>query len=61
MTKKTLEIIPKEYNSLISNIGQLLEEGRKKALSSVNTILVKTYWEIGKKIVEFVETGKMKE
>lgn len=57
MTKKTLEIIPKEYNSLISNIGQLLEEGRKKALSSVNTILVKTYWEIGKKIVEYEQGG----
>jgi len=38
MVKKNIEIIPKEYSSLISNIGQLLEEGRKKAFSSVNSI-----------------------
>lgn len=43
----------KEYSSLIDSIGSLLEQGRKQAYRAVNTILVKTYWEIGKRIVEY--------
>jgi hypothetical protein len=42
-----------DYGALISNIGMLLEEGRRKALRAVNSILVQTYWEIGRHIVEF--------
>ena len=41
------------YNFLIDNIGKILEEGRKKAVLSVNTILVQTYWMIGKQISEY--------
>lgn len=50
----------KEYTSLISDIGNLLELGRKQAYKAVNTILVRTYWEIGKRIVEFEQHGKEK-
>jgi len=35
-----------KYSELIENIGSLLEQGRKQAYQAVNTILVKTYWEI---------------
>jgi hypothetical protein len=42
----------------MKNIGQILEEGRRKALQSVNQILVRTYWEIGKQIVEFEQQGQ---
>lgn len=45
------------YSSLISQIGELLHLGRQKAVRSVNTILVHTYWEIGKHIVEFEQKG----
>ncbi len=49
---------PRQYYShLITTIGHILEEGRKKALQFVNQILVKTYWEIGKQIVEFEQQG----
>ncbi len=50
-------ILKQPYNHLITTIGQILEEGRRKALQSVNQILVKTYWEIGKQIVEFEQRG----
>jgi len=43
----------KNYNSLIKNIGTILEQGRKHAFRAINDILVKTYWEIGRQIVEF--------
>ena len=48
------------YNFLIKNIGNILEEGRRKAIQSVNQILVKTYWEIGRQIVEYEQAGKEK-
>lgn len=50
----------KEYSSLIDSIGSLLEQGRKQAYQAVNAILVRTYWEIGKRIVEFEQHGKEK-
>src|SRR3989338_8674354 len=46
------------YNFLINNIGKILEEGRRKAIQSVNQILVQTYWTIGKQIVEYEQEGK---
>src|SRR3989344_4213539 len=49
-----------EYSSLITNIGSLLEQGRKQAYQSINLILVKTYWEIGKQIVIYEQKGKEK-
>src|SRR3989344_9168337 len=49
-----------KYNLLIKNIGRILEEGRREAIRSVNQILVQTYWEIGKQIVEYEQKGKEK-
>lgn len=46
-----------QYHSLISHIGELLSQGRQKAIQSVNTILVQTYWQIGRYIVEFEQNG----
>lgn len=46
-----------EYRRLIGDVGALLEEARKKAYSQINQILVKTYWEIGRRIVEFEQKG----
>ena len=48
------------YQPLVEQIGCLLTEGRKKAASSVNTIMIETYWNIGKYIVEFEQGGKAK-
>ncbi|PIU22033.1 MAG: hypothetical protein COT14_03485 [Candidatus Diapherotrites archaeon CG08_land_8_20_14_0_20_30_16] len=48
------------YSSLIINIGNLLDFARKKAFYEVNIALVNTYWEIGKKIVEYEQKGNEK-
>lgn len=48
----------KNYNLLINSIGGLLEESRRNIVKTINTILVKTYWEIGKMIVEYEQDGK---
>ncbi|MBI2657668.1 DUF1016 domain-containing protein, partial [Candidatus Woesearchaeota archaeon] len=34
--------------------------GRKRAYSAINTILVRTYWEIGKQIAEYEQTSGIK-
>ena len=48
------------YDSLITNIGSILEKGRQQTYRAVNEILVKTYWEIGRQIVEYEQKGKEK-
>lgn len=45
------------YQNLITQIGDLLSIGRQKAVQSVNTVLVHTYWQIGHYIVEFEQEG----
>lgn len=47
-----------QYHLLIEQIGVLLSQGRQKAAQSVNTVLVQTYWQIGRYIVEFEQEGK---
>ena len=42
-----------QYNVLLSNIGNILNKSRHLAYQVINQILVKTYWEIGKQIVEY--------
>ena len=41
-----------EYNRLLLNVGETLEQGRRRAVVAVNTAMVQTYWEIGRQIVE---------
>ena len=48
------------YGELIRNIGSLLETGKKQAVSAVNQAMVRTYWEIGKHIVEYEQAGNEK-
>ena len=48
------------YNFLIDEVGILLEQARRKVTFEINSILVKTYWEIGQKIVTFEQQGKEK-
>ena len=50
----------KQYDGLIKEVGVLLEEARKNVYYQVNQILVKTYWEIGKRIVQFEQQGNKK-
>lgn len=49
-----------EYHSLKSQISELLILGRENAGRAVNSILVQTYWHIGKHIVEFEQRGNKK-
>lgn len=52
-----MNIETNQYSNLIGQIGQVLSSGRQRAIQSVNTVLVLTYWEIGRYIVEFEQNG----
>ena len=40
-------------NDITDKIGLIIEEARKRVYTQVNTIMVETYYEIGKNIVEY--------
>jgi predicted nuclease of restriction endonuclease-like (RecB) superfamily len=54
------EISNTQYEQLKLQIGELLRQGRVQAGRAVNTILLQTYWQIGRHIVEFEQKGKVK-
>jgi predicted nuclease of restriction endonuclease-like (RecB) superfamily len=59
--RKNPEIVlrPKPaYDDLLSGISDLLENARRMSARSVNSILTASYWEIGRRIVEFEQCGK---
>ncbi len=49
---------PVKYTQLVNSIGELLESARKQVARIINTILVETYWKIGKRIVEYEQKGE---
>lgn len=59
-TENKMLSISKNYHALISDIRSLLEQGRTKVAQTANTILVQTYWLIGRHIVEFEQNGQEK-
>ena len=47
-----------DYGRLVSDISGLLEQARRTAARSINSIITVTYWEVGRRIVEFEQGGK---
>jgi len=50
--------IVKDEKQFYSEIGELLKQSRNFAYRAVNTVMVKTYWQIGKRIVEQEQYGQ---
>lgn len=46
------------YFGLVGDISELLESSRRTASRTLNRLLTATYWEIGRRIVEFEQGGK---
>ena len=55
-----MNVEPSKYNELIHQIGGLLSNGRQQVAQSVNIILVRTYWSVGRHIVEYEQGGREK-
>ncbi len=54
--KKTIET--KADIAFLTEIKTIIRTGRNNAYSSVNSLVVMTYWQIGKRIVEHEQRGK---
>ncbi|MCP4624320.1 MAG: DUF1016 domain-containing protein [bacterium] len=46
------------YSPLLEDISRLLDEARQQTARTVNAFLTATYWEIGRRIVEYEQKGK---
>ncbi len=45
------------YDGFVAGLRSLLEQSRRTAARSINAILTVTYWEIGRRTVEFEQRG----
>ncbi len=45
------------YTGLVGGIGELLEAARRASARTVNALMTATYWEVGRRIVEFEQRG----
>src|ERR1017187_6980846 len=48
----------RDYSGLVGGIGELLEAARRVSARTVNAFMTATYWEIGRRIVEFEQGGE---
>jgi predicted nuclease of restriction endonuclease-like (RecB) superfamily len=61
MTEKKSPLIlvsDRSYTRLAASVAELLETARRTSARAVNAIMTATYWEIGRRIVEFEQKGK---
>ncbi len=60
MAKKKTEIVKPQdnYDSILSQFVELLEQSRRLTARSVNALMTATYWEIGRRIVEVEQKGE---
>jgi predicted nuclease of restriction endonuclease-like (RecB) superfamily len=58
--QKANQLVPAgrdDYDGLLSGLSALLDQSRKSAARAVNAVLTATYWEVGRRIVEFEQGG----
>ena len=53
----TAPVVPADYGAIHTGIVELLEAARQAAARSVNALMTASYWEIGRRIVEFEQGG----
>ena len=45
------------YDAILTDVVRLLETARRAAARTVNAVMTATYWEIGRRIVEYEQAG----
>lgn len=46
------------YEALLERVGEALEQGRQKIADVIGNTMVQTYWDIGRHIVEYEQSGQ---
>lgn len=49
---------PPDYDSVVAGMVDLLEQARRASVRAVNALMTASYWEIGRRIVEFEQAGE---
>ena len=60
-TKKGRRASPatgRDYSGLVSGVSELLDAARRASVRTVNAFMTATYWEVGRRIVEFEQGGE---
>lgn len=47
-----------DYSKLLEGVSELLESARRASTRAVNAFMTATYWELGRRIVEFEQCGE---
>jgi hypothetical protein len=47
-----------DYDDLLTGISDLLEQARRMSARAANRIIAATYWEVGRRVVEYDQGGK---
>ena len=45
-------------NTLVTDLRQIIDQGRRQAYISINASMIQTYWNVGKRIVEEEQNGE---
>ena len=51
-------VAARAYSDLLGGVSELLESAHRASARAVNTFMTATYWEVGRRIVEFEQAGK---
>jgi predicted nuclease of restriction endonuclease-like (RecB) superfamily len=59
--QKSGQLVPaggNDYAGLLVGLSALLDQSRRSAARAVNAVLAATYWEVGRRVVEFEQGGQ---
>jgi predicted nuclease of restriction endonuclease-like (RecB) superfamily len=56
--KKFASSVTGDYSGLVGGISELLDAARRASVRTVNAFMTATYWEVGRRIVEFEQGGE---
>lgn len=59
-TKTTIQTTPTSDNQFVSDIIQIIRNGKDKAYAAVNASMIATYWNIGRRIVLEEQKGELR-
>lgn len=57
-TTRSHPTAPQPYRGLVGSIEGMLEDMRRTSARAINAIMTATYWEIGRRIVEYEQAGR---
>jgi hypothetical protein len=55
--RKSVVVRRDDYNTILAEVVDLLETARRASARVVNAVMTATYWEVGRRIVEYEQRG----